>query len=83
MSKKPTVLLALVVMMLVSCVDDKGKDALLKPYVERLGNPILVSEEAYQKISFFTYSWDGPSCRATIVISKSAGGWKVVRFDEQ
>jgi hypothetical protein len=83
MSKKPAVILALVALLFVSCVDDKGKEELLKPYVDRLGNPVLVSEEAYPKITFFTYSWDGPSCRATIVVSKSADGWKVVRFDEQ
>ena len=62
-SKLQTAIFA-IVMALCSCAPDTGREDVLKPYVDRLGEPIFVEEEAYQKVTFYRNSGEkGPTFR--------------------
>ena len=75
------VFLLLMVLLFLSCGED-GSKVLLDPYISTWGTPTTTTQENKGSTIFMVYTWNTSKGSAKLILSKSDGKWKEVRFTE-
>ena len=74
--------IVLFILALCSCGPDLSKrDAILKPYIDKYGQPTSISEQKMPKTTFYRYEWTLDGYKK-LELSESSGEWKEVGFTE-